>query len=116
MIERRFELTEWGSICSDNDKESLKCYDECKEAAYELGSMFSGEMNQHWATVNPKTGCYFWGSEIFLWSRNETGKASTSHREVCRRKGKCCIICFITHVIIEISLKITWIVVTYSTF
>ena len=107
MIEKRFELAGWGGTCSDIQMETLKSYDECKQAAYELGRWFNDDVSHNQTTV--EIGCYVWGvrndgcngcESGIAWISDEAGSENPNlYREnVCRRNGNYDFICYITHI------------------
>ena len=87
MVERRFESIEPKKSCSDMKKEDLKCFDECKEAAYELGCRFKGPWNQSPNTQNISKSC-FTINGVVVWGKYGEAEMSKWSQAICRKTGK----------------------------
>ena len=89
MTEQRFELLEKGKTCWDN--KDLKCLDECKEAAYELGYRFYGPWNSTTeSSQNISKGCHMrlWDEHVVLWVVYGAGEEEDRGQAICRKNGK----------------------------
>ena len=87
MVEKRFETIESKKCCSDMKKEDIKCVDECKEAAVELGLTFGGPWNQTPNTQNISKSC-FTIDGIVVWRKYGEAEISKWSHAICRKTGK----------------------------
>ena len=92
MKGERFETTEYGEICSDINKESVKSFDECKKATKELFPLpppnhtYIPEEGNHNSSSIPK-GCvvHGWGERrVVVWNLPEIGERNNRTQEICR--------------------------------
>ena len=86
MAEKRFETIELKKSCSDMKKEDLKCFDECKEAAYELGYGFVGPWNQSPNTQNISKSCLTYDG-VVAWRHFGEAEINGWFQAICRKTG-----------------------------
>ena len=74
--------TEYGSICTDIEKNPVVDEDECKKAAKSLGKTFFGEEEDK----NYPRGCYIIDNDVY-WNVHKTGMKEPNSAEICRKQG-----------------------------
>ena len=84
MVEKRFESIEPKKSCSDMKKEEIKCFDECKEAAYELGHY--KEPRDRPETQNISKSCFIFEGAVF-WRQYFTEEIDEWSQAICRKTG-----------------------------
>ena len=84
MAEKRFVEVN-STSCSDVEKGDIKCFDECREAAYELGYLF----NSYQGTQSPKTQTISKSCYNFDWSGTWGQQEAGGYKwpAICRKKG-----------------------------
>ena len=86
MVERRFESIEPKKSCSDMKKEDLKCFDECKEAAYENGTSHRDPWNQSPNTQNISKSCLTING-VVIWRHFGEAEMNGWLQAICRKTG-----------------------------
>ena len=76
-------VTEYGSICTEIEKNPVVDEDECIKAAKSLGKTFMGdEENKYY----PR-GCYIFNNVDIFWNVHKTGMKESKSAEICRKEG-----------------------------
>ena len=86
MVEKRFESIEPKKSCSDMKKEDLRCFDECREAAYELG--YDKEpRNQSGQAPNISKSCFIHQDGVVFWRQHGSEMMNEWSQAICRKSG-----------------------------
>ena len=86
MVEKRFESIEPKKSCSDMKKEDLRCFDECKEAAYELGYHRGPRLHTGQAQ-NISKSCFI-SDGVVTWRQYGAEEMNEWSQAICRKTGK----------------------------
>ena len=85
LIGANFDITNPGSSCSDELKDTIDSVEECRQAADELYKIFEKEIYNF---RQPK-GCFLYSNKYVYWNNYEAdGQGHGKSQAICRANGK----------------------------